>query len=209
MEALPLFDKYLNRDEAAYYNEIFLLQGLHPVLEEAQEYFDAIIGSNTAELYYIIRLPKFEFKEADNIIFNEIKKNGVPTDYFLNTYTKEELNGVVANPDKWSKQDIAVARIIGEVKGWNISYETVQQYAANRFEQLKQVNLKWHVLLLLYILCVFAFVLSFIIGPLLYLLKHPDFNGEQQYYFSDETRTHGIILFLLSIASNFFWVMIV
>ena len=209
MEALPLFDKYLNRDEAAYYNELFLLQGLHPVLEEAQEYFDAIIGSNTAELYYIIRLLSVEFKEADTIIYNEIKKNGVPADYFLNTYTKEELNDVVANPDKWSKQDIGVARIIGEENGWNISYETVQQQAANRFEQLKQVNLKWHVLLLLYTLCVFAFVVSFIVGPLLYLLKHPDFNGEQQYYFSDETRTHGIFLFLVSIASTAIWLMIV
>lgn len=205
MQLNPIFDKYFAGDEAEFYKQLFIANGLQATVERPKDYFDVALGSNNADLYYNIHLPQAEFVKADEIIFEEVKKTGIPTDYPLTSFSDDELMEVINEPDKWSKQDIAVARIILENKGITVTYKTVTIKAEERYQELKKVHIKLPVLLILYILCIVGYVYSIVIGPLLYFFKHTDFNGKKQFYFSNETRQQGILLFIINILGIIAW----
>jgi hypothetical protein len=203
---LPLFDKFFSQEQALYLQELFQTKGLHPFVQAPMEIFDVATGANTADLYFTLHLPQEEFAKADELIYEEIIKHGIPTDYYLRAYTNQELHDIIAKPDTWSKQDIAAARILLEEKGEPINYALVSEKAEERFVKLReQVTLKPVTLLLLYGFCVIGSVLGLIIGPMLLFMKNTDYNGKKQLVFSKETREHGLILFILSLCSAIGW----
>ncbi len=208
MEGYPIFDRYFAEEEAIFYKELFLENNLHPEIERPKEFFDVAIGSNHADLYFNVHLPKEEFAAADELIYKAVVNKGIPADYPLLDFPTKDLQEVIAQPDQWSKQDIAVARIILQERGDSVSYETVTEKAEERYDQLKQTHIKLPVLLILYALCCIGYVYTLIVGPMLYFFKHTDFNGKKQYFFSERTRHQGILLFIVNIICIMIWLMV-
>jgi hypothetical protein len=138
--------------------------------------------------------------EAENI-------DGVEQDYYLFSFTDEELMEVVTKADEWSAFDVVLAKKILADRGKPISDDIIEKIEEQRIEELKTpeppqtfwVTIGYVIAFTGIVLPFFICVIGLFIGWYLSSFKKTLPDGERVFGYTEKDRRNGKRIFYLSI----------
>ena len=190
----PVFEKYFSKEAADYYAALFTRAGLECTLEAPKHFFDVLTGANE-DLTFFLRMPAANFAQAQSLIEAAVRKAGIDEDYYLRSYTSDELRSVLFTPDEWSREDVAAAKILLEERSVTLDITHIDKVKTSIREQEKEKRtISLPVLVLVYLVSPFGIIVTLVAGMFIYFLQDTDRDGNKSYAFSDRYRTHGIVI---------------
>lgn len=196
------FKKFSTLEEANYILDLLKKNDIDFEFLENKSSLDSSFSSTLLNEYEI-KLDKVDFDKAELIISNdsqEIIKN-LPSDYYLFSFTDEELKEIVSKKDEWSELDYNLSLHLLKERGIDLSKDEISQIDKKRLDELRKPeksNEYW--IYGGYILCVLGGLLGFIIGYILYSQKKTLPNGQRVYEYVESDRRHGKRMIKLGIS---------
>lgn len=206
------FKKFSTLEEANYILNLLKKNTIDFEFSENKSSLDSNFSSVLLNEYEI-KLDKVDFNKAELIISNdsqEIIKN-LPSDYYLFSFSDEELKEIVFKKDEWNELDYNLSLQILKERGIVLSKDEIREIDKKRLDELRKPeksNEYW--IYGGYILCILGGLLGFIIGYVLYSQKKTLPNGQRVYEYVESDRRHGkrmiklgIVVLVINIILNF------
>ncbi|MDP9081948.1 MAG: hypothetical protein M3O71_31425 [Bacteroidota bacterium] len=199
----PEFITYQKFNDLALANELAELLAAHKVKysleEEAQSFNPSFSYTDIKE--YLVKVMPEDFEQVNGLVKQNASENigEVESDYYLLSFTNDELMDVVTKADEWNPFDVQLARRLLAEKGNVISDTDIAAIEEKRVEELKVVEppQTWWIFVG-YVFAAAAGVLGFFIGWHLWTYKKTLPNGEMSYMYAENDRKQGRIIFYLS-----------
>lgn len=149
-----------------------------------------------------VQLSPDQFEAADKLLENYAATlfDNLPEDYYLLSFTDEELQDVVLKHDEWSEFDYMLAIKLLAERGKTIDEARIKALREERITDLakpEKVHVSW--IVAGYILALLGGCFGVIIGYVLYSAKKTLPNGAVVYTYTPADRANGKIILLLGI----------
>ena len=201
MSDFVLFQSYFTEEEAAPVIEILVAKGIEYRIERLKQPLDATMAGEVVDNKIFLNIKSQDFAKAnealDKVILDNI--NSLEQDYYLFSFTNNELNEIIYKPDEWSRQDFLIARKILRDRGQDVPDEKINAIKSNRIKELgKQESGDSGWIIIGYALALIGGIMAVIIAlPFLFAKKTlPD--GNRVFIYNPKTREHGKIILLLT-----------
>lgn len=188
------YQRFNFKEKALELGEILTEKNIPYILEDNSINFDLNFGSSSHNQDFRIKLLKQDFFKVDEILtqlyLNEI--DNVDSDYYLFSFSDEELIEIISKRDEWGLFDYLLAQKILKQRGKEINIEVVNVLKNNRLKELAQPddNAKsW--LFAGYLFSFLGGLMGIAIGYHLKTYKKALPNGDLMYIFSERVRNHG------------------
>ena len=210
MNEFVLFQSFFTEDEAASVIEPLKENGIDYQLERSKELLDrAFIGDNLEKKVFL-KIKSSDFSKANEILNARILQNitALEKDYYLFSFTNDELVEILRRPDEWSRQDFLIARkILGE-RGQYINEEMIKELRSKRINELSREESEPTLTIIAgYILALFLSLVGLFFGLAFLTAKKNIPNGKKVFTYSRNTRKHGRNIVILSAVSLFLLVL--
>jgi hypothetical protein len=171
------------------------------VVQEESSGFDPSLSMSRAAVDYAVKVRSEDFERIHELLLKQEEKNTeqVDKDYYLFTFTNDELMEVITRADEWSKFDVVLARKILAQRGKNISDEAIAEIEEQRTEELKKPEGSQSTWIIVgYLAALLGGVPGIFIGWFLANGKKTLPDGERVYFYSEKDRWHGRNIFYMS-----------
>lgn len=204
------FDRFPNKEMAEDLGKFLESKGIDYVIEDDSPNLDSsFTGSFAKEFRLKLRHEDFDkaHSAVEESVLGELDK--LPQDYYLLSFSDEELIEVVSAKDEWNAFDYMLARKLLKDKGKEISQEEIKVLENRRIETLskpdkpdKSVNfIGW-------IAVVLGGFLGLLIGWYLNTHKKTLPNGQLIHAYSENDRKNGRAMIRWSLFSLVFWIVL-
>ncbi len=207
----PEFITYKKFNDIALANELAELLNANNIkysLEEEAPSFDPSFAYARIK-EYILKVGSNDFEQVNTLLKQNANKDieGGEDNYYLKTFTNDELMKVVTKADEWNAFDVQLARKLLTERGNAISDDEIAGIAQQRIEELKvpePSQTTW--VILGYIIAIggvampfFISIIGFFIGWHLSSHKKTLPDGERVYAYSNADRKIGKWIFYIGI----------
>jgi len=158
---------------------------------------------------YAVKIRSEDFEKVNELLKQneEMSTKEIGKDYYLFSFTDDELMDVVTKADEWSPFDVVLARKLLAERGKEISDQKIAVIQEERIEELKKPEasqLTW--IIVGYVIALSGVILPFFVSAIgvfigwhlsSYKKTLPD--GERVYGYSETDRMHGKRIFYLGI----------
>jgi len=176
--------------------------GIAYFVEESSFRFDPSLVMSNAAKEYDVKIKPEDFEKVNQLLKEDENKNTdeIDKDYYLFTFTDDELMEVVTKADEWSAFDVVLARKLLVERGKNVSDKEIETINEQRIEELRQPDPPQTFWIVIgYMVALLGGVLGIFIGWHLYSYKKTLPDGERVYGYTERDRWHGRVIFYLSI----------
>jgi len=169
---------------------------------------DTTFSGSNLQHQYEIKIDPSDFAKAELLLeeFAENTMNDIDKDYYLFSFTNEELYDILIKADEWNAFDYKLAQKILIERGKVIDVDMLNSLKKERLKILAQPeeNQKsW--IIAGYLLAFVGGFLAILIGYSLWTAKKTLPNGERIYSYKPADRKHGKTIFYIGfIAAIFF-----
>ena len=189
-------------EQAQEYIDVLNNNNLRHVVEKTTPVFDPAFAGNSGNEAVVLKLLSTEFLKA-NKAFEEaqlIDVEGLDEDYYLFSFTDDELMDVVIKKDEWNAFDFALASKLLKDRGKEVSTEMLEAITRQRnLEMSRHLPYPKTWIIAGYIFSILGGLIGIFIG--LQLLwdtkKLPD--GSKMYAYDPNVRSHGRFIFLIGL----------
>lgn len=150
-----------------------------------------------------IRIPQKDYKKAEQVLEDLAKENlnNVDPDYYLFSFTNEELFEILQKSDEWSNFDYNLAQKILKDRGEPIDAEYIEKLKNERMKKLAEPDNRASLTITLgYLLAFMGGFLGLLIGYFLWTSKKSLPDGSRVYSYSKEDRKDGKYIFFIGAA---------
>jgi hypothetical protein len=189
------------------------LQELHieSLIVDENPNFDPSFVTNTVEPTIHLKVKATDFHRAHQVLeeYYQQQLNEVDPDYYLLSFTNEELMEIVAKPDEWGHFDYALAKKLLADRGHAITpidAATLKQQRLQYLAQPERTHTGW--IIGGYICAILGGWFGLLIGYILAYTRKTLPNGENVHIYPPGTRWHGRRIFFLGIAGVMIWLRI-
>jgi hypothetical protein len=168
------------------------------------------ISFNQYESTIHLRIPAADFPKARASFeaYYAAQLDSIDPDYYLFSFTNEELQDIIHHPDEWGPLDYALAKKLLAQHGQTISVEQEADIRQQRLTTLaapEKNHMQYIVLGYIFAICGGLFGLFF--GYALASTKKNLPNGQQVYMFNESERKHGKRILVIAIVglTIFIW----
>jgi hypothetical protein len=151
---------------------------------------------------FAVKIKNADFKKA-NLLLKEDESEAITEigkDYYLYSFTDDELMEVIIKADEWSPFDFVLARKILAERGKNMSDEDIAAINEKRIAELKVPDApQTYWIVLGYIFALIGGLLGIFIGWFLMNYKKTLPDGEMVSEYSERDRKHGKRIFYIGI----------
>ena len=201
-EEFSIFRVFPTQEQAEELQALLKDNGIDAVVGDNLPPIDVTFSGSTAQHQYEVRIAPGDFKQAEAILASQAENliETLDKDYYLFSFTDEELYDILLRADEWSDLDYALARQLLEQRGKPVDGQLLQSLKKQRLDDLAKPEgsqKTW-----IYVGYVFAILgggLGIIIGYLIWKSKKTLPNGERVYSYSDQDRPKGKLLFIISL----------
>lgn len=182
----------------------FLLSNNHKILDPAYT-------NNALTVDISLQIKKDDFIKARTCLeeFYKTQVDNVDKDYYLFSFTDEELMDLVATSEEWGYFDYQLTLKILKDRGIEISPGVIDLLKSRRIKELtKPEYVHKYFLYLGYISAILGGLFGFIIGLAIAYHKKTLPNGRRIYAYRQQDRDHGIRMILLSFSGIFIWALL-
>lgn len=186
-----------SREEAAAMQALLAKNGIPNSMEEGKAIFDtAIVGALNRQQFFV-KIPQDKFLTANAILEAAIDLDAleVEDDYYLLSFTDEELLDVVKKKDEWGEFDYALAKKLLAERGIPLQEADLQLMQVKREQELKTPE-KGGMGLIIggYIMVLLHSFIAFAIGLILITSYRKLLDGTTVPKYSRRARLHGKII---------------
>ncbi|WP_291153313.1 hypothetical protein [Flavobacterium sp. UBA7680] len=209
-EEFITFEKFNDKHSAEELGQILKETNIEYLLENNSLSFDPTFANNGFGTEYCLKIKKEDFKKANEILLKKSEKeiNEIEKDYYLFTFSDEELIEVVSKSDEWNKFDVTLAKKLLKEKGIDISEERIKKIEEQRILELSKPEENHKGFLILgYISAFFGGIWALFIGWHLLTYKKTLPNGNRVYAYSKEDRKHGNRILIIGIIFSILWLL--
>jgi hypothetical protein len=187
---------------AQEFAEVLKQSGIDYLIEEDSLVFDPSYANNPLNKDYAITVKQNDFKAA-SLAYDEYfsrQLDNVPEDYYLLSFTDDELLEILSKPDEWGPFDYQLAQKLLKEKGVEVTKEKTESLKAERYKELaKPEGEPAKNIVGYYIISILFFPVGMIIGWVWGYSKKQLLDGYKIYAYNERVRGHGRTIFLISI----------
>lgn len=163
---------------------------------------DVTFSGSTLQNQYEIKINSSDFEKAEAVLEKDTENllATIDKDYYLLSFTNEELYEILLNSDEWNVFDYKLAQKLLTDRGKIIDSEMLTSLKKERLKILAkpEENQKpW--IIAGYIFALLGGGIGIVIGYSLWRSKKTLPNGERIYSYNAEDRKNGLRIFLISI----------
>jgi len=181
----------------------------YQIEEESLTFNITFVQNDPLQKEYAVKIKSEDFEKVNELLKKNEETNTaeIDKDYYLFSFTDDELMDVVTKADEWSAFDVVLARKLLAERGKEISEQKIATIQEQRIEELKKPEasqLTWIIVGYLMalsgaFLLVYTSAIGIFIGWHLSSYKKTLPDGERVYGYSDTDRMHGKRIFYLGI----------
>lgn len=171
-------------------------------VEEESPTFDPSFALNNALKVYAVKIKNDDFEIVTQLLKEDESEDvtEIGKDYYLYSFTDDELMEVINKADEWSPFDFVLARKILADRGKEISDAAIKKINEKRIDELKVPEAPQTSWIVIGYICAFAGgVLGIFIGYHLMTYKKTLPDGERVYDYLESDRMHGKWIFYIGI----------
>ncbi len=192
--SLLTFMTFLDPAMATQMAERLTAAGLYCQVRDERHRFDVSFAFNQIEPAVTLELYGKDFRKAERILetFYEHRLESVDSDYYLFSFTNEELFEVLAKPDEWGPLDYTLAQKILADRDQVIDADLLSRMKAERTVVLSQpepTDRAW--IIIGYVLAVLGGILGLLTGFILSTQKKTLPDGSRVFVYNDPDRRSG------------------
>jgi hypothetical protein len=195
------FRNFDNIDSLNEITEILKLGGFKYKIENTSTNFDPAMV-NSIQPSYSLKLINSDFDLASKMIEESAKDkiSQIPTDYYLYSFTDEELKEVLSKPDEWGRFDYSLAKEILSKKGFHLSESELDIKRKERINELaKPDDPKFYWILIGYGFAILGGIIGILWGWFLVTHKKTLPNGVKIQGYSNKYQKHGLAILTIGI----------
>lgn len=180
-------------------------------IEDVSVNLDPVLSSNKLGKEFLLKINKVNFDKANKILdeFYSSELDEIEKDYYLFSFSNEELLDVIIKSDEWNKFDVQLAQKILVKKGKRLSNSEIEEIKRQRILDLAKPEKKQSEWIFVgYISSLLGGLLGIFIGWHLLTFKKTLPNGDRVFNYSNEDRKHGNQILILGIISIVIWTII-
>jgi len=201
MQNFVSFKKCPDAAQAREVEQLLLASGIRFLSVDNGSSVDTNLGGGFLKDYEIKLQPE-DFKKAGELLLAQANEwtNDIPKDYYLLTFTNEELYEVVEKKDEWSDFDYVLAQKLLKDRGVTIGFAKLRELEKERLLQLaKPDDLHFGWIIAGYVFALLGGLFGVISGYLIYTSKKTLPNGTKIYSYSSGRRAQGKNILIISI----------
>lgn len=209
MSKFLTFRRLESLEEAQAMQQLLAAHNIANELEEERALLGAPLIGQQFEFPYRVKIPADAFTMAETLVRESVDLNlqGIEKDYYLFSFSNEELMEVLEKKDEWGTYDYALAQhILGE-RGVKITQADLQELDKQRIQSLSEPqdgDSLWT--LIGYLSASLGGLLGLFIGILMLRTKKTLPDGSQVYTFGDSARKHGKYILIVGLLAASFWI---
>jgi len=203
------FRKFATQDEACAVQELLVENDIPCVLEADPVLLPPTFIGQNFDLPYRLKIPSNCFRAADALLWQPVSVHTHETesDYYLLSFSDEELMEVIEKRDEWGTYDYALALQLLQARGMSLTTSDLERINQERFTTLATPDngsTIWTVIG--YLSALLGGMLGLFIGIFLFTAKKTLPDGSRMYAYSQHTRQHGKYIMLLGFISIPSWI---
>jgi hypothetical protein len=209
-EEFILFQKFNTESLAIDVGTLLNQNKIENLVENISIKFDPILSNNELGKEYCVKIKKVDFEKADDILREKAKAeiNEIQDDYYLLTFSDDELIEVIEKSDEWSKFDVELARKLLKDRGNEITEEQINEIKKQRITELSKPEEGQNIYIIIgYICAILGGFLGVFIGWHLLTYKKTLPNGNRIYAYSENDRKQGNIILILGAIFIIIWIL--
>ena len=152
-----------------------------------------------------------QFEVVSTLLENDAKNmlNSISSDYYLFSFSDNELVDVLQSPDEWSKQDYILARQLLTKRGKVFSDEELQKMKLERLNEQRKPEKNSRLWMIAGFISAFlGGLLGIYIGWSIMSSMKTLSNGESVYQYDLKDRKLGRTMFIIGITSFLGWLLV-
>jgi hypothetical protein len=209
-EEFIIFQKFNTESLAIDFGRLLNENKIENLLENISINFDPILSNNEFGKEYCVKIKKIDFEKA-NVILSEKAKaeiNEIQDDYYLFSFSDEELIDVIEKSDEWNKFDVELAHKLLKERGNEITDEQINEIKKQRIVELSKPEEGQNIYIIIgYICAILGGLLGVFIGWHLLTYKKTLPNGNRIYAYSENDRKQGNRILILGGIFIVIWIL--
>lgn len=205
------FQRFSSKTELQKVIKILAENNIEYIIEDVSVNLEPVLSSNKLGLEFLLKIEQVNFEKANKILdeFYSFEIDEIENDYYLFSFSDDELLEVIIKSDEWNKFDVKLAQKILRLKGKGLSNLEIGKIRAQRIIELSKPEKKQSIWIFVgYISSILGGFLGIFIGWHLLTFKKTLPNGNRIYNYSNEDRKHGNQILILGILSIIIWILI-
>jgi hypothetical protein len=197
------FKKFPDAAQAKGLQQFLIENGIECVFKDTPAQLGSSFAGGEMLNEYEVQLHTDNFEKADALLEHHAANmlKDLPEDYYLFSFTDEELQDVVLKHDEWSEFDYMLARKLLTERGKEIDEEHIKSLRHQRISDLARPEASQHSWVIAgYIFALLGGFFGIITGYVLYTAKKTLPNGQVVPTYSETDRAQGKIILVLGIA---------
>lgn len=208
IEEFITYKKFNNKNSAENFGQLLEKEKIEYILENNSLTLDAPLTGNHFGSEFCIKIKQNNFKTIDEILQKNVEEdiNTIPDDYYLLTFSDEELIDIITKSDEWSTFDLSLAKKLLKEKGKEVTKQEIENIKSKRLLELsKPEKSQKGTIIVGYIFAVLGGWISIFIGWHLLTYKKTLPNGNQVYVYNENDRKQGNKIFIIGILFLVLW----
>jgi hypothetical protein len=202
------FQKFNDQYSAKQFGKLLSDQNIKYVLEDNSLSFDPTFANNNFGTEYCIKIKNDDFEKVNILLEekSEIEISEIDKDYYLLSFSDEELIDVIAKSDEWNKFDVSLAKKLLKERGQEITPLKIEEIKKQRITELsKPEKSQSGYIILGYITALLGGLLGVFVGWHLLTYKKVLPDGNRVYVYSENDRKQGNRILILGLVFFIFW----
>jgi hypothetical protein len=200
MNDFTTFQSFYTKEEAMAIADLLEKNGVTTRVEKAKM-LDTIIGGDDQDKKIYLNIKSSDFNRASKILEEEIKSNlsQIGDDYYLYSFSDDELNEIISTPDEWSRQDYFIAKKILDERGVHLTEEKISTLKGDRINAIgrpEAADSFW--ITVGYFFAFMGGLFGFFFGLAYLHAKKILPDGTRVYVYDENTRRHGRNILIIS-----------
>jgi hypothetical protein len=209
-EEFITFQRFKDQNSAVELGEFFKERKLEYLLEDNSLSFDPTFANNGFGKEFCVKLKQSDFEKGNVFLIEKAEKEiiEIDKDYYLLSFTDEELFELIAASDEWSQFDVSLAKRLLKERGKEVTPEDIKKIKTNRIIELsKPEEGQTAYIIVGYVFAFLGGFLGIFIGWHLLTFKKTLPNGNRIYAYSDNDRKQGNRILIISVAFLLIWLL--
>lgn len=200
MNEFVTFQSFYTEEEALDIFGVLKEKGIEGKIEKPGELLDRTFIGDNLEKKVFLKIRSDDFQKANKILDARIEQNisALEKDYYLFSFTDNELLEIINKPDEWSRQDFLIAKKILKDRGETIPEEKIEEIKSERIRELENPEKEtgsW--IAFGYLLALFG-IPGIIFGLVIMSSKKILPTGRKVYVYNLNSRNHGRNVLIIS-----------
>jgi hypothetical protein len=194
----PEFITYQKFDDVALADELAGQLDNHRIenhiIEESRTFDPGFRFNNTLQTDWAVKIKSVDFEKVNQLLKDDEAEDitKIDKDYYLFSFSDDELMEVITKADEWSPFDFVLARKILADRSKPVSDEAIATINGKRIEDLKVPDAPQTYWIVIGYICAFGGgLLGIFIGWFLTTYKKTLPNGERVYGYNENDRKQG------------------